>query len=182
MTMANLKTLIGIDMQPVVLLVDDEESIRSALHRMFRKNNFQVIEADSGQAALEVLAREVVDVIISDQRMPGMTGTELLAKVKKGYPDIGRIMLSGQSDFDDLCEAINEAKVHRFLSKPWDEEQLVNVVNDSVPSGMLNSSLATASDTPSADSSATQENPVSSRNNKVMAAIIKEAVLRREIE
>jgi response regulator RpfG family c-di-GMP phosphodiesterase len=168
-------------MQPVVLLVDDEESIRSALHRMFRKNNFEVLEADCGQAALEILEREVVDVIISDQRMPGMTGTELFVKVKNSYPHIGRIMLSGQSDFDDLCEAINEAKVHRFLPKPWDEEQLVNVVNDSVPSGMLNSSLAAASDTPSAGSSVTQENKDSSRNNKVMAAIIKEAVLRRDM-
>jgi response regulator RpfG family c-di-GMP phosphodiesterase len=168
-------------MQPVVLLVDDEESIRSALHRMFRKNNFQVIEVDSGEAALDVLEREVVDVIISDQRMPGMTGTELLAKVKNNYPNIGRIMLSGQSDFDDLCEAINEAKIHRFLPKPWNEEQLVSVVNDSVPEGMLNSSLATAKVT-SSSSSVTQENQGSSRNNKVMAAIIKEAVLRREIE
>jgi hypothetical protein len=67
------------------------------------------------------------------------------------------------------------------LPKPWDEEQLVNMVNDSVPSGMLNSSLAAASDTPSTDSSVTQENKDSSRNNKVMAAIIKEAVLRHEI-
>jgi response regulator RpfG family c-di-GMP phosphodiesterase len=172
-------------MQPVVLLVDDDQSIRSALRRVFRKNNFNVIEADGGHAALNLLENEMVDVIVSDQRMPGMTGTELLSKVKESFPHVGRIMLSGQSDFDDLCDAINEASVYRFLSKPWDEKQLINVVNDVVPSNVLASGITAAMGAcsrSSGESNNVQHQEESPRHNKAMASIIKEAVLRRQTD
>ena len=84
-----------------------------------------------------------MDVVVSDQRMPYMNGTKLLSQVKQAYPNVGRIMLSGQSDYDDLCEAINEASIYRFLHKPWDEEQLVSAVKEVVPLGILNSDIKT---------------------------------------
>jgi DNA-binding NtrC family response regulator len=162
-------------MKPVILLVDDEESIRSALHRVFKSNNFQVVEAESGQAALDVLEHTAVDVIVSDQRMPGMSGTELLTKVKNTYPHIGRIMLSGQSDFDDLCDAINEANIYQFLPKPWQEDRLVEAVNEVIPTGLIDSTITTG-----AASSNNQTPNNGARSNKVMASIIQEAVLRHQ--
>jgi len=162
-------------MKPVVLLVDDEKSTRSALRRVFKKNNFDVLEAGSGQVALDVLESNIVDVVVSDQRMPYMNGTKLLSQVKQTYPNVGRIMLSGQSDYDDLCEAINEASIYRFLHKPWDEEQLVSAVKEVVPSGILNSDIKTSKGDALGD-------VTSSRNNKVMAAIIKDAVIRHQAD
>lgn len=156
-------------MKPKILLVDDERSIRSSLHRIFRKNGFDVFEAEGGSAALELLKNEVVDVVVSDQRMPGMNGTELLTQVKQQYPRIGRIMLSGQSDFDDLCDAINEANIYRFLPKPWSQEQLVDVVKELVAKKEPSSEVVT-SDT-------INVMPLSGikRNNKSMASLIEEA-------
>ena len=120
-------------MNPAILLVDDEQSICSALNRTFRKNNFRVFEANSGEQALELLANNDIDVIVSDQRMPKMTGTELFSVVKNLYPKVGRIILSGHSDMQDLQEAINEAEVYRFLPKPWNEEQLLETVKNAIP-------------------------------------------------
>jgi CheY-like chemotaxis protein len=120
-------------MQATVLLVDDERSICSALKRTFRQHRFTVHAANSGQEALDILDNNEIDVIVSDQRMPGMTGTELLSIVRQQYPRIGRIILSGQSDEKDLIQAINEAKVKHFVSKPWNEDELLNIVESAIP-------------------------------------------------
>jgi CheY-like chemotaxis protein len=112
-------------MIPAVLLVDDEQSICSALHRTFKQNKYKVFEANSGQQALDVLNQEHIDVVISDQCMPGMKGTELLKIVKNRFPHVGRIMLSGHSDIKDLTEAINEASVNQFVAKPWNDLHLL---------------------------------------------------------
>ncbi len=116
-------------MNPAILLVDDEPSICSALYRTFRKNQFTVYEANSAKQALKILENQKVDVVLSDQKMPEMTGTELLTIVKNSYPKVGRIILSGHSDMDDLVDAINEASISQFLPKPWDEKKLIDVVN-----------------------------------------------------
>jgi CheY-like chemotaxis protein len=120
-------------MNPAILLVDDEQSVCSALNRTFRKNNFRVFEANSGEQALDLLANNDIDVIVSDQRMPKMTGTQLFSVVKNLYPKVGRIILSGHSDMQDLKEAINEAEVYRFLPKPWDEVELIETVSSVIP-------------------------------------------------
>lgn len=114
---------------PTLLLVDDEESILSSLRRLFRRDGYRILTATGGAQALEILAGNAVDVIISDQRMPGMTGVEFLRQVKALYPDTVRISLSGYTELQSITEAINEGSVYKFLTKPWDDDHLrANVV------------------------------------------------------
>jgi CheY-like chemotaxis protein len=120
-------------MNPAVLLVDDEHSICSALQRTFRQHHYRVFQANSGAQALALLGQNQIDVIVSDQCMPGMTGTQLLTIAKNLYPDTARIILSGHTDINDLTTAINEASIYRFISKPWDEQYLLNAVNSAIP-------------------------------------------------
>jgi response regulator RpfG family c-di-GMP phosphodiesterase len=104
--------------------VDDEENILSSLRRLLRRDGYTILTATSGLAALELLATHPVDVIISDQRMPGMTGVEFLRKAKDMHPDSVRLMLSGYSDLQSVTDAINEGAIYKFLSKPWDDAML----------------------------------------------------------
>jgi DNA-binding NtrC family response regulator len=110
--------------QRTLMVVDDEPNILSALKRLFRRDGHLILSANSGVQALEVLAQHKVDVIITDQRMPGMTGVEMLRTVKDLYPDTIRIVLSGYTELQSVTDAINEGAVYRFLTKPWDDAQL----------------------------------------------------------
>jgi CheY-like chemotaxis protein len=110
--------------QLTLLLVDDEPSILSALKRLLRREGYHILCAESAAQGLELLATHMVQVIISDQRMPVMTGTEFLGKVKDLYPDTVRLVLSGYSELNTLTEAINKGAIYRYLSKPWDDEKL----------------------------------------------------------
>lgn len=107
-----------------LLLVDDEPRIMSALKRLFRREGYHVLTANSGEEALRLLALNQVQVIISDQRMPEMTGIELLSRVKDLYPDTIRIVLSGYAEIETVTDAINRGAVWKYLVKPWDEEKL----------------------------------------------------------
>ena len=110
--------------QRTLLLVDDEPNVVSSLKRLFRRDGYAILTANSGEEGLQVLAQSKVDVIISDQRMPGMTGVELLREAKKRYPDTIRIVLSGFTELQSVTDAINEGAIYRFLTKPWVDEQL----------------------------------------------------------
>ncbi|MEM9926931.1 MAG: response regulator [Cyanobacteria bacterium P01_D01_bin.50] len=111
-----------------ILVVDDEPDNLDLLYRTFRRD-FQVLKADSGNNALQVLADEgEVAVIISDQRMPEMKGTEFLSKTLPQFPDTVRIILTGFTDIEDLVDAINAGQVYRYITKPWDPEELKGVV------------------------------------------------------
>ncbi len=129
-------------MKQAVLLVDDEQSVRSALRRTLRSKNYDVYEAESGQQALQLLETQKVNVVLSDQRMPGMSGTQLLKIIKNKHPSIKRIMVSGHSDIDDLNQAINEANIFRFIQKPWSNENLSAIVAEAV-SPVSTSTVAT---------------------------------------
>lgn len=107
-----------------LLLVDDEPSILSSLKRLFRRDGYQVLTAASGAEALEVLARQPVDVIVSDQRMPGMMGVDFLRRTKALHPDTIRMTLSGFTDLQSIIDAVNEGAVYKFLTKPWDDDRL----------------------------------------------------------
>lgn len=107
-----------------LLLVDDEPNIVAALQRLLRKDQYQIFSADSGQQGLELLARGAVDVIVSDQRMPGMLGADFLRRAREMYPDTIRIMLSGYTELQSVTDAVNEGAIYKFLTKPWDDEQL----------------------------------------------------------
>ena len=107
-----------------LLLVDDEPNILRALTRILRGSEYRVLQAASGDEALDLMAREKVNVVLSDQRMPGMTGIELLSRVKQLYPEIVRMILSGYTELATVTEAINQGEIYRFLTKPWDERAL----------------------------------------------------------
>ncbi|PMB50280.1 two-component system response regulator [Fischerella thermalis CCMEE 5201] len=111
-----------------ILVVDDEPDNLDLLYRTFRRD-FQVLKADSGMNALQVLAAEgEVAVIISDQRMPEMKGTEFLSKTVPQFPNTIRIILTGFTDIEDLVEAINAGQVYKYITKPWDPAELKAVV------------------------------------------------------
>ncbi|MBR8840158.1 MAG: response regulator [Stigonema ocellatum SAG 48.90 = DSM 106950] len=111
-----------------ILVVDDEPDNLDLLYRTFRRD-FNVFKAESGVNALEVLAAEgEVAVIISDQRMPEMKGTEFLSKTVPQFPDTVRIILTGFTDIEDLVEAINAGQVYKYITKPWDPGELRAVV------------------------------------------------------
>ena len=111
-------------MSKTLLLVDDEENITSALTRLLRRDGYDILRANSGPEGLTLLAQHKVGVIISDQRMPGMTGTEFLGKVKELYPDTVRIVLSGYTELNSVTDAINHGAVYKFLTKPWEDDLL----------------------------------------------------------
>ena len=124
----------SINYQHSLLFVDDEESITNSLKRIFRKENFQILTATSGEGGLEVLknAEKPVSLIISDQRMPNMNGAEFLEKAKKINPDAIRILLTGYSDMNAIVDAINKGEIHRYLTKPWNDEDLIMQVRQSL--------------------------------------------------
>ncbi len=112
-----------------MLVVDDEPDNLDLLYRTFRRD-FNVLKAESGVQALEVLKAEgEVAVIISDQRMPEMKGTEFLSRTVPEFPDTVRIILTGFTDVEDLVEAINSGQVYKYITKPWDPEELKAVVH-----------------------------------------------------
>jgi len=116
--------------QRTLLLVDDEENVLSALRRLLVRSGYRVLMANSGPAGLALLEQHDVGVIISDQRMPGMTGVEFLSQVKQHYPEIVRLMLSGFADLKAVTAAINEGAIYRFLTKPCDNELLRGNVDE----------------------------------------------------
>lgn len=113
-----------------LLIVDDEPNIVASLMRLLRSENYRVLTASNAAEALEILALHPVQVIVSDHRMPVMTGAEFLGKVKLLYPDIVRILFSGYIEIDALTDAVNRGAVYRFLLKPWDDEVLREAIRD----------------------------------------------------
>jgi len=107
-----------------LLLVDDEPNILNALQRALRRDGYRILASDDPHEALNILAEERVDVILSDQRMPGMSGVEFLRLAKETHPETMRIVLSGYTDLQFITDAINEGAIYKFLTKPWDDEQL----------------------------------------------------------
>jgi len=111
------------------MVVDDEPDNLALLYRTFRRE-FEVFRADSAYTALDLLEQEgEMAIIISDQRMPGMNGTEFLSRTVDRFPDTIRIVLTGYTDVEDLVEAINSGKVFKYITKPWDTHELKAVVH-----------------------------------------------------
>lgn len=116
--------------QHTLLIVDDEPFIISALQRLFVRENYQILTANSGADGLELLKDHQVSLIISDQRMPEMIGAEFLARARELSPTSMRIMLTGYSEVDSAVQAINRGGIHFYLAKPWDDQQLKVVVRN----------------------------------------------------
>ncbi len=114
----------------VILCVDDEPNILSALNRLLRRAGHTVVTAESGAAGLELLDQHPVDMVISDMRMPQMSGDEFLRHVAERSPDTVRILLTGFSDLQSTIKAVNDGKIYRYLSKPWDDEELRSCIGE----------------------------------------------------
>jgi serine/threonine-protein kinase len=121
--------------KPRVLFVDDEERILTALKSLFR-SGYHVFTATSGSQALEFVRRFPIHVVVSDQRMPGMTGVELLRQVKETSPGTVRMLLTGYSDLAAIVGSINEGEVYRFVSKPWNNQEIVTTVAEAAAIGV----------------------------------------------
>src|SRR6185369_8772672 len=111
----------------LVLAVDDEPVNQRAIRRTLSED-CRVLTAGGGAEALELMARHPVALVIADQRMPGMSGAELLAEIVERHPNVIRIVLTGYTDVDTLLDTINRGHIYHFLSKPWDARELRQVV------------------------------------------------------
>lgn len=122
---------------PTILCVDDEENILSALRRLFRGKGYRVLTAASGAAGLQVLEGEHVDLVISDMRMPEMDGAQFLQQVRARWPGTLRLLLTGYSDIHSIIEAINCGEIYRYITKPWDDHDILLVVRQALETRAL---------------------------------------------
>ncbi|MFO8056173.1 MAG: response regulator [bacterium] len=113
-----------------VLMVDDEANVLRSLKRILRPEPYKIVTAESGEEALEYIRKNYVNMIISDQRMPGISGIQLLESAREISPDTIRIILTGYSDLKAAEDAINRVQIYRFLSKPWNDEDLKNTIKE----------------------------------------------------
>lgn len=113
-----------------ILCVDDEPNILSSMKRLFRATGHRVLTAEGGAQAVALLDAEPVDLVISDMRMPGMDGAELLQRVRQRWPRITRLLLTGYADIASTIAAINEGRIHRYITKPWNDEELLMTVRE----------------------------------------------------
>jgi response regulator RpfG family c-di-GMP phosphodiesterase len=111
-----------------ILCVDDEPNILSSLRRLFRTQGYQVFTAESGRDGLKILETEAVDVVISDMRMPEMDGARFLEHVRDQWPDTLRLLLTGYADIQSILDAINRGEIFRYITKPWDDNDIVLIV------------------------------------------------------
>ncbi len=110
-----------------ILFVDDELRITCSLKALFRRK-YKVFVANSGKEALSILAQQPIDVLVSDQRMPEMLGSELLSTVSRKYPQTMRILLTGFMDRQAIVDSINDGEVYRFINKPWENEEIEEII------------------------------------------------------
>lgn len=115
---------------PRLLVIDDEPSIAEALTRELRDAPFSIVTHTDAEAARDLLAKESFDLVLSDNLMPNLTGMELMEAIKARHPETRRLMLTGQTDLEDAVRAMNEGIIHRFLTKPWNREELLQVLID----------------------------------------------------
>jgi DNA-binding NtrC family response regulator len=112
-----------------ILVVDDEPEILFSLQALLRRD-FEVHTAEGGAQALEVLKRHPVHVIMTDQRMPAMTGVELLTRARSEHPDAIRIIFTGYADLKSVIDAVNRGEIYRYLTKPWDPDKLCAILHE----------------------------------------------------
>ena len=115
--------------KPMILIVDDEPEILHSLRGLLRME-YDVHTAESGEEALQILEQQPIQVVLSDQRMPEMTGVELLGQARNERPRAIRVMFTGYSDVKALIDAINQGQIFRYLTKPWEPDELMNVMRE----------------------------------------------------
>lgn len=120
------------DDRPTILLVDDEENVLNSLKRSLRRENYTILTATSGEEAMDIIRSNDISVVMTDERMPEMNGVEVLDNIREWSPQTFRIILTGYADLKAAIGSINRGEVHRFITKPWEEEDLKLVINDGI--------------------------------------------------
>ena len=120
-----------------MLFVDDEANILSSLKRLFRPFGYRILTAESGAEGLEIMEREAVDLVVSDMRMPEMNGVQFLEKVRKKWPETVRMLLTGHTEIGTTIDAINKGQIYRYLSKPWQDSDIIPTIRHAVHQQML---------------------------------------------
>ncbi len=120
-----------------VLIVDDEPEITSAIQRALRKEPYDLMRAHSAAEALELMSRHPIDVVISDEKMPGMSGTEFLQIVADRYPQTIRMVLTGHANIGEAMQAITHGKLYHYFTKPWKDEDLIFTIRQALDHKML---------------------------------------------
>ncbi len=118
--------------ETALLVVDDDDNVRRALRRVLRRTRCRILDAPDAAGALAVLEREPVQVVVSDYRMPGLSGVEFLREVKERWPRIQRVLLTGQADSTAIEEAVNRSEIFRFIWKPWDDGHLLITIQSAI--------------------------------------------------
>ncbi len=111
-------------MRDSILLVDDEQGVISALKRALLDESYEIFTANSGTAGLNIMNDNRIKLVISDEKMPGMSGTEFLTTVKNLFPSSIRIMLTGHANIQSAMRAVNSGEIYRFFAKPWDDLEI----------------------------------------------------------
>lgn len=162
-----------------VLFVDDEPNILRAIKRALFTLDINMLLADSGMKALELMEQQDVHVVISDMKMPQMSGAELLEQVATRYPDTFRVVLTGYADIESTIKAVNQGKIHRYLQKPWDNQELISVVEEGLERVKLKTentrlqTLTRMQNRKLKDVNATLEQVVQKRTRQIKAALNK---------
>ncbi|HEX9243156.1 MAG TPA: ATP-binding protein [Anaeromyxobacter sp.] len=117
---------------PTLLVVDDDDNVRRALRRVLRRTSCRFLDAPDAASALALLEQNPVQVVVSDYRMPGMSGVEFLRVVKERWPRIQRVLLTGQADSTAIEEAVNRSEIFRFIWKPWDDGHLLITIQSAI--------------------------------------------------
>lgn len=120
-----------------ILFVDDETNILSSLKRLFRPQGYRIFTAEGGAQGLEIMERETVDLVVSDMRMPEMNGAQFLEKVRERWPDTVRILLTGYAEIGATIDAINKGQIYRYVSKPWEDNDITLIVKHALQQKML---------------------------------------------
>jgi len=115
-----------------LLFIDDDASILVLLKRLFQPLGYNILTAESGVEALVLLEKERVDLVISDMKMPQMTGVEVLEQIRVKWPDVVRILQTGYSDLSSVIAAINRGEIYRYITKPWVNSDIVLIVRDAL--------------------------------------------------
>ena len=120
-----------------ILLVDDSANVLKSLRRTFQPEGYNILTAESAQAAMVILEDQMVDMIITDENMPGLSGSDFLSMVRKRFPEIIRIMITGMTDIEVAKNAINRGEIYRFFNKPWDDFELLLSVRQAFKQRMI---------------------------------------------
>lgn len=115
-----------------ILLVDDETNVLSALKRALFDEQLEIVSVTSAEKALEIMQQQYFKVVVSDERMIGMQGSEFLTQVREHYPHILRIMLTGHATLEAAMKAVNEGEIYRFFSKPWNDHELKFAIRSAI--------------------------------------------------